>query len=37
MDGLGTDEEKIINILCDRTASQRDLITSSYNTQHGVK
>lgn len=36
MDGLGTDENQIINILCYRTASQREEITTAYNNQHGV-
>lgn len=36
MDGWGTDEEKIVSILCYRTASQRDLITQSYSNMHGV-
>ncbi len=36
IDGLGTDENKIISILCYRTASQRDEITITYNNQHGV-
>lgn len=36
MDGLGTDEDKVVSVLCYRTASQRDAITISYNNQHGV-
>ncbi|EFX76220.1 hypothetical protein DAPPUDRAFT_322543 [Daphnia pulex] len=35
MNGLGTDENKIISVLCYRTASQRDVITTTYNNQHG--
>ncbi|EFX68427.1 hypothetical protein DAPPUDRAFT_114538 [Daphnia pulex] len=35
MNGLGTDENKIISVLCYRTASQRDAITIAYNNQHG--
>ncbi|XP_045032148.1 annexin A4 [Daphnia magna] len=35
MSGLGTDEDKIISVLCYRTASQRDVITTTYNNQYG--
>ncbi|KAI9563873.1 hypothetical protein GHT06_011340 [Daphnia sinensis] len=35
IDGWGTDEDKIISVLCYRTASQRDVITTTYNNQHG--
>ena len=37
IDGWGTDENKIVSILCYRTASQRDEITTAYNNQHGVQ
>lgn len=37
IDGWGTDEDKIISVLCYRTASQRDVITTTYNNQHGVR
>lgn len=37
IDGLGSNEDKIISVLCYRTASQRDVITTTYNNQHGVQ
>ncbi len=36
LDGLGTNEDKITEVLCYRTASQRDTITTTYNGLHGV-
>lgn len=36
MDGLGANEDQIISVLCYRTASQRDVITTTYNGLHGV-
>ncbi|XP_046632886.1 annexin B9-like [Daphnia pulicaria] len=35
IDGWGTDEDKIVSVLCYRVASQRDAITTAYNSQHG--
>ncbi|XP_046632360.1 annexin A4-like [Daphnia pulicaria] len=35
IDGWGTDEDKIVSVLCYRVASQRDAITTIYNSQHG--
>nr|CAH0104947.1 unnamed protein product [Daphnia galeata] len=35
IEGFGTDEDKIVSVLCYRTASQREVITSTYNSQHG--
>jgi annexin A7/11 len=37
IDGWGTDENKIVSVLCYRTASQREVITATYNSQHGVR
>ena len=37
IDGWGTDEDEIVNVLCERTSSQRDVITNIYNSQHGVR
>ncbi len=36
IDGVGTNEDKITEVLCYRTASQRDTITTAYNSVHGV-
>ena len=32
--GLGTDEQAAINVLCKRVAAQRDTIDATYNTMY---
>ena len=35
--GFETDNDKIVSVLFFQTASQREVITSTYDSQHGVR